>query len=78
MLEQSETDLILSDLVMTEMGGLELCRKLRRKNNHVKVIILTGYVAEETLEELRALAVLDCLGKPVQVEQLLRALEKVW
>lgn len=76
-LEQPRTqvDLVLSDLVMPEMGGLQLCRELRSKNNHMKVIILTGYVTEETLQELRSLEVIQCLDKPVQVETLLRAVE---
>ncbi len=72
----NQVDLVLSDLDMPEMGGLELCRELRDKNNHVSIMILTGYIADETLQELRALAVADILNKPIGVEQLLYALEK--
>lgn len=76
-LAQPEThvDLVLSDLIMPEMGGLEFCRELRRQHNPVKVIILTGYIDEETIKELRALAVLECINKPVEIEKLIRAVE---
>lgn len=76
-IEQSgnQVDLVLSDLDMPMMGGLELCRELRRNNNHVRIIIFTGYAADETLQELRALAVAEILDKPVEVGQLLRTLE---
>ncbi len=75
---ETQVDLILTDLVMPEMGGLELCRELRRKNSTVKVIILSGYISEETLEELKSLAVSDYLRKPIDAEHLVTTIESVW
>jgi DNA-binding response OmpR family regulator len=40
-------DLIAMDLVMPELGGLEVCRKLREKGISAPVIILTGQKKEE-------------------------------
>jgi signal transduction histidine kinase/BarA-like signal transduction histidine kinase len=67
--------LILSDLDMPEMGGLELSRAVRRTGNPVKMLVLTGYAADETLDELKALGVVECLTKPIQIDQLLSAVK---
>ncbi|MBK8025763.1 MAG: response regulator [Chloroflexi bacterium] len=73
MLGRSETkvDLVISDRIMPGMGGLELCRELRRKKNPVRVIILTGYATDEVHVELRTLGVIELLTKPVAIDRLL-------
>jgi CheY-like chemotaxis protein len=73
----TQVDLILSDLVMPEMGGLELCRELRRKKIGVKIIILTGYASDESLAGLQDLSISDYLHKPVDLERLSRSIEGV-
>nr|WP_281721075.1 response regulator [Nitrosomonas nitrosa] len=70
-----QVDLILSDLIMPEMGGLELCRELKHKRQDLRIIILSGYVADDAREELVSLGVASLLKKPIEVEQLLRAIE---
>lgn len=79
LLEQSglSIDLVLSDLDMPEMDGLQLCRALRAKQNPVNIIILSGYISEEAKRDLTALGVTECLGKPVSVDNLLCTLEDV-
>lgn len=69
-------NLVVSDLVMPEMGGLELCREIRRMNLPVKITIVSGYISNEILDELKSLDVIDCLKKPVDVAQLLNTLER--
>jgi len=73
MIEQVDTpiNLIISDLAMPDMGGLELCQELRRRQLNIPVLILSGYVSEATLTELRVLGVVDYLAKPVDIEILL-------
>ncbi len=68
-------DLVLSDLVMPEMGGLELCQILRHNQNDVKIVIMTGYLSDEVLRELKSLTVTACLNKPVELENLSRAVK---
>ncbi|MBK9745352.1 MAG: response regulator [Anaerolineae bacterium] len=74
---QPPVNLVLSDLAMPDMGGLELCQELRRREINVPVLIFSGYVSESTLAELRALGVVDYLNKPVDVELLLERISEV-
>jgi len=65
-----EVALVLSDLVMPEMGGEALCQALQRRRPDVKIIVLTGYPLGEAAAELRAHGVVGWLQKPPSVERL--------
>ncbi len=65
-------DIILSDVMMPEMDGLDLCRQLKQNENtsHIPIILLSARAGEEgILEGLRAYAD-DYLVKPFRVDQL--------
>lgn len=74
----SGIDLILSDLDMPEMDGLQLCREVRARDIDVPIIIVSGYISEDTLTELQSLSVAECLSKPIDVDQLLELVESSW
>jgi two-component system cell cycle sensor histidine kinase/response regulator CckA len=65
--------LVLSDLVMPEIGGMVLCRALKKRNPAVRVVILTSYPLQEEAEELASVGVVSWLQKPVSFEQLAKA-----
>ncbi|MCC7450849.1 MAG: response regulator [Anaerolineae bacterium] len=67
---QYPVDLVISDLVMPEMGGAELCAELRQRGNAVPIIVMTGYSSEETMNKLRSLKVAECLQKPIDMTVL--------
>ena len=71
-------DLILSDIGMPYLDGMELLRALRSdpKTIRIPVIFLTGRADDETLVNARQLGVDDFLTKPIQVEDLLSAIDK--
>ncbi|MBX2997771.1 MAG: PAS domain S-box protein [Caldilineaceae bacterium] len=66
-------DLILSDVVMPKMGGVALLHSLGQHKLNVPVILLTGYPMQEELENLSALGLCAWLTKPVDTQQLARA-----
>ncbi|MBK8027564.1 MAG: response regulator [Chloroflexi bacterium] len=72
-------DLILTDLDMPRMTGLEMCRELRsvRNDQDVRIIVFTGYVSEDDMAELKSLAITRLLTKPLEVEQLLQSIAEV-
>lgn len=72
---QNRVDLILSDLDMPEMTGLELCREVRGKNSNIPIIILSGYISDENIKELKAFGV-EWIHKPVSIEHLSNAIER--
>lgn len=63
-------DLVITDLLMEGMDGLELLRRLRQQAPAVGVIILTGYGALPTAIEAVRLGADDYLLKPYQFEEL--------
>ncbi len=62
--------LVISDLQMPGMGGIELLEALRKSHPDVDCIIVTGYGALEKADLVTALGALDYLEKPVDPERL--------
>jgi excisionase family DNA binding protein len=65
---EERPDLILLDIVMPNLNGLELAEKIRKMHRDVKIIILTGY--PEYLTEDERGKFLDYMTKPVDVRKL--------
>ncbi len=59
-------DLLVIDLVLPKVDGVDLLQRLRDKNHHCRVIIITGFpeLATEERERLAALDVAAILHKP--------------
>ena len=68
-LERTRVDLIVLDLMLPGMDGLELCRDLRARSK-VPVIMLTGHGCAISAEEGRAHGAYDYLSKPYDLEAL--------
>lgn len=72
-------DLIITDLMMPGMDGLELCRRVRANNvvNHIPIVIVTAKVSEqERIEGIEAGA--DAyLAKPFNVDELRSVVERL-
>jgi len=77
MVEQGPPDLILLDLIMPGMSGVEVIKALREKDYPGGIIILTGTHNEEVLEEAWALRPQEVLSKPIDLERLLTAIQLV-
>jgi DNA-binding NtrC family response regulator len=76
LLEKSEVDLLITDLQMPEMNGLQLMLEIHRRFPAIKVIILTGFGTIEKAVEAVRLGAYDFLTKPVTSEQLYRTVGK--
>lgn len=71
LLEQEPRDLIVLDLDMPEMDGLEILRRLRQQAEAVKVVVLTAHGTAQRVREAMALGVREFLGKPFDLNRLL-------
>ncbi len=76
LLDGKEVDLLVTDLQMPEMTGIQLMAEVRRLHPAAKVIILTGYGTIEKAVEAVRLGAFDFLTKPVAADQLYRTVEK--
>ena len=68
-------DIIITDIKMPKMSGLEFCRKIRDKDIDTPVIITTSYMSVEYLLEAVSLNLVKYLGKPIKESELMEALE---
>jgi two-component system response regulator YesN len=76
-IENEKPDLIIMDIRMPEMDGLEMLAQLKKKEIKTKIIILSGYSEFEYAQKAIAFGVSEYLLKPILVEHLMNAMEKV-
>ncbi|HAA02281.1 MAG TPA: two-component system response regulator [Syntrophobacteraceae bacterium] len=69
------TDVVLLDVQMPGMGGIETLRQIRLLHPGVEVIMLTGHGTVETAIEGMKLGAFDYLLKPYEMETMLQKLE---
>jgi DNA-binding response OmpR family regulator len=70
LVDQESPDIIVLDVNMPGMNGIEVLKRLRAKNYAGGVIILTSSQDEALLQEGLELGSVDVLGKPVDLERL--------
>ncbi len=68
-------DLVLSDILMPEMNGLELATELIESKIPVAIVLMTGFAEGATVREATETFKLPVLKKPFEVDQLATALE---
>ena len=69
-LEKSPQDLIISDLKMPGMSGLDLLRRIRAEYPEIIVLMMTAYGSIETAVEAMKLGAYDYITKPVNADAL--------
>ncbi len=68
-------DLIITDLEMPGMDGIEFIKELRQKNNDICIIVITAHTSEKYLLELIDMHIEKYIIKPINLEKLINALE---
>jgi DNA-binding response OmpR family regulator len=68
--EDEEPDVIVLDLKMPGIDGIEVLRRLKKAYPKVEVIILTGHGSQKDEEAARSLGAFDYVNKPVEIEKL--------
>ena len=73
--EEEHPDLILMDVRMPEMDGLDATRIIKEVNNKVPVIILSAFAFPENIRKAKAAGCDDFMAKPFNVEDLIEKIE---
>ncbi len=76
-LDQNPIDIVVTDLKIPQIGGLELIKRIRVGNPQVSVIVLTQYGTIETAIEATRLGAVDYVTKPFHVEELRTKLDRL-
>jgi len=66
-----EIVMVLTDMVLTGMDGVELFHALRDRAPHVRVVVMTGYPLKEEEEEFLAQGIVAWVQKPVDLDRLI-------
>jgi DNA-binding NtrC family response regulator len=67
--------LILTDIRMPEMSGLEFVKKVKSMDNNIKIIFMTAFETE--IDELRELSDVEPLKKPIGLEILVSLIKRL-
>jgi DNA-binding NtrC family response regulator len=78
LLERNECDVLLLDMNMPGLSGLDVLKKLKELENPTEVIILTAYATVSTAVEAMKMGAYDYLTKPFQIEELKTIIEKAY
>lgn len=77
MSSKKPVDLMLLDLSLADINGVEVLRSIRKIDSTLKIIIMTGSVlSEQKLKEIYALGIHGFLKKPVSIETLLDSIDR--
>jgi len=76
LVDEGKFDVVLTDLKMPEISGMEVLKTVRESHPDVIVIMITGYSTIQTAVEAMKLGAADYISKPFTPEELLDAISK--
>jgi len=68
-------DIVLTDISMPHMSGLELAKEIRKISKHTKIIILTAYSEQDKLMQALESSVVNYLIKPIDRKKLVTSID---
>ena len=74
-----DSDIVLLDMKLNSMDGLEVLKEIREHHPHLPVILVTGY-RDEMAQSIKAalkISAYTCLYKPFKIEELLQILTEI-
>lgn len=76
--EEDTPDVMVLDLRMPGIDGMQVLERVRREHPHVQVIVLTGHGSEQEERKARRLGAFEYLEKPADVHQLMDTVRAAW
>lgn len=75
-LETETFPVIITDLIMLDMDGVEFCQRVRETNSESVIIALTGHSDLYDMEKLKSVGFDSYLCKPIKIDIIQRAIEE--
>ncbi|WP_129104348.1 response regulator transcription factor [Arcobacter sp. CECT 8985] len=74
--ESNHIDIVLSDITLPDINGIDIIKTIRLKNEDIPIIILTAYLETEYLLDAIKYEVIEYLNKPASYEDLICVFDK--
>jgi DNA-binding NtrC family response regulator len=71
-------DIVILDVKMPGMSGIQALEQIKKSNPFIEVIILTGYASLDTAREITRLGAYDYLLKPYNLEELIEKIDNAF
>ncbi|WP_203363480.1 response regulator [Bacillus sp. REN10] len=68
--EEHQPDLVLLDMKIPGMDGIEILKRLKEKNSDIRVIIMTAYGELDMIQEAKNLGALTHFAKPFDIDDI--------
>ena len=78
LVEQLTPDVLVLDVEMPRVNGLQVARRLSDQDQHVRILVLSGYDQREYIQEMLRQGVAGYLTKDEAPELLIEAIHGVW
>lgn len=75
-LETQDFDIVISDIRMGEIDGIQVMEKVFEKSRKVMVIMITGYATLELARESLTKGAFDFIAKPFKVKEIRKTIQK--
>ena len=75
LIQKEQPDIVITDIRMPDMSGLEMLQEIRAQGNSVKTVVLSAYSEFEYARQAMRLGVTEYLLKPVSVDEFSRAMD---
>jgi len=69
-LEEKDFDIVVTDLKMENVDGIQILEAAKKKNPNTEVIIITGFATSEAAKEALKKGAFDFIAKPFRLEDL--------
>ena len=75
--QETPFDLVITDIKMPVMDGLQLLQEIRNTGSKIEVILVTAYGEVETYLKAMSLGAAEYINKPIRIKELKRIVHKV-
>ncbi len=77
MIKERPPSIVITDLSMPGMGGAQLAQEIKKISPSIKVLLISGYVSEDELEDFKKMGIDEILHKPFGLDELRKTLQNL-
>lgn len=76
MIEQFKYDIVVTDLRMPGLDGIELLKRIKESEKGIPVIFLSAYLSKDVINDAGQFGAFRCVSKPFQIESILHIVKE--